>query len=105
MVVGHHGANLLHVQQRVKMALSHTHDYVINHNHNMEVKNVQVTTRNKRNARTPMFYVQVCTFALSDNEAVLVFKKSFVNSRYIICLLYTSPSPRDATLARMPSSA
>ena len=25
--------------------------------------------------------------------------------RYTICLLYTSPSPRDATLSRMPSSA
>ena len=24
---------------------------------------------------------------------------------YKICLLYTSPSPRDATLSRMPSSA
>ena len=24
---------------------------------------------------------------------------------YLICLLYTSPSPRDATLSRMPSSA
>ena len=24
---------------------------------------------------------------------------------YYICLLYTSPSPRDATLSRMPSSA
>ena len=27
------------------------------------------------------------------------------DSKYIICLLYTSPSPRDATLSRMPSSA
>ena len=26
-------------------------------------------------------------------------------SRIIHCLLYTSPSPRDATLSRMPSSA
>ena len=26
-------------------------------------------------------------------------------SRYSDCLLYTSPSPRDATLSRMPSSA
>ena len=26
-------------------------------------------------------------------------------SLYIFCLLYTSPSPRDATLSRMPSSA
>ena len=31
----------------------------------------------------------------------------FVNStdEFIDCLLYTSPSPRDATLSRMPSSA
>ena len=28
-----------------------------------------------------------------------------VNRRYTSCLLYTSPSPRDATLSRMPSSA
>ena len=28
---------------------------------------------------------------------------NFVN--ILICLLYTSPSPRDATLSRMPSSA
>ena len=27
------------------------------------------------------------------------------DSRINICLLYTSPSPRDATLSRMPSSA
>ena len=27
------------------------------------------------------------------------------DSRHRICLLYTSPSPRDATLSRMPSSA
>ena len=25
--------------------------------------------------------------------------------RFFTCLLYTSPSPRDATLSRMPSSA
>ena len=31
-------------------------------------------------------------------------KARFV-SNYYICLLYTSPSPRDATLSRMPSSA
>ena len=28
-----------------------------------------------------------------------------VNWLYNFCLLYTSPSPRDATLSRMPSSA
>ena len=29
----------------------------------------------------------------------------FEVTAYIPCLLYTSPSPRDATLSRMPSSA
>ena len=32
-------------------------------------------------------------------------KKKTKVSRGVICLLYTSPSPRDATLSRMPSSA
>ena len=27
------------------------------------------------------------------------------NEMYVICLLYTSPSPRDGLLSRMPSSA
>ena len=31
--------------------------------------------------------------------------ESFLNNLNIGCLLYTSPSPRDATLSRMPSSA
>ena len=30
---------------------------------------------------------------------------STIGLQYYICLLYTSPSPRDATLSRMPSSA
>ena len=28
-----------------------------------------------------------------------------IQARPLLCLLYTSPSPRDATLSRMPSSA
>ena len=31
--------------------------------------------------------------------------KDTCGCHYISCLLYTSPSPRDATLSRMPSSA
>ena len=30
---------------------------------------------------------------------------SYYIKQYMDCLLYTSPSPRDATLSRMPSSA
>ena len=36
-----------------------------------------------------------------------VLNMSLINFKFfiILCLLYTSPSPRDATLSRMPSSA
>ena len=30
---------------------------------------------------------------------------SGLNAMYVVCLLYTSPSPRDGSLSRMPSSA
>jgi len=39
-------------------------------------------------------------------DMVSIGKNTVVRSgSYIVCLLYTSPSPRDATLSRMPSSA
>ena len=40
----------------------------------------------------------------SSLEAMFVRKKT-KNMHNKFCLLYTSPSPRDATLSRMPSSA
>ena len=44
-----------------------------------------------------------------ESEAVLKYAKprgrSSENPTYTICLLYTSPSPRDRTRSRMPSSA
>ena len=39
--------------------------------------------------------------SLSGGEA----RKNRIEAKLIDCLLYTSPSPRDATLSRMPSSA
>ena len=38
-----------------------------------------------------------------DKEEKLILQK--IKQEKKICLLYTSPSPRDATLSRMPSSA
>ena len=35
----------------------------------------------------------------------IFFMPFYLKSRVYTCLLYTSPSPRDATLSRMPSSA
>ena len=46
---------------------------------------------------------QYCLFNDDDSPWDAIVKHS--HSKGIICLLYTSPSPRDATLSRMPSSA
>ena len=44
--------------------------------------------------------------ASKKNLRRLSVEDAFVHSRKVLfCLLYTSPSPRDATLSRMPSSA
>ena len=40
-----------------------------------------------------------------DSFAESVGTEEKVITLWILCLLYTSPSPRDATLSRMPSSA
>ena len=42
---------------------------------------------------------------VAQRRKLLDFLKNKEEQRYKDCLLYTSPSPRDATLSRMPSSA
>ena len=42
---------------------------------------------------------------ISDNSGVLGLGGIIGGTKSGTCLLYTSPSPRDATLSRMPSSA
>ena len=41
----------------------------------------------------------------SSNNAVGILTTSPTNASLDVCLLYTSPSPRDGLLSRMPSSA
>ena len=43
-------------------------------------------------------------YALEFNTE-MVQNKIGIHTRHIACLLYTSPSPRDRTRSRMPSSA
>ena len=38
-------------------------------------------------------------------DSILISERIVRDDVYTSCLLYTSPSPRDATLSRMPSSA
>ena len=44
-------------------------------------------------------------FELAFNYPYLLDLPFAIDVKFNICLLYTSPSPRDATLSRMPSSA
>ena len=48
---------------------------------------------------------QACIAALTERQGAIVNIASISGLRASTCLLYTSPSPRDATLSRMPSSA
>ena len=52
------------------------------------------------------WYVRLCRRRFWKNE-IGADKRAAYETLYqcMICLLYTSPSPRDATLSRMPSSA
>ena len=60
------------------------------------------TYRNPFNETDPEKLAACCIAALEDEIA---FQGASTIAAFIICLLYTSPSPRDATLSRMPSSA
>ena len=52
------------------------------------------------------FVVKVGWFILFVFKTIIMFIACVgVFAVLLICLLYTSPSPRDATLSRMPSSA
>ena len=48
------------------------------------------------------------TVGLTEDQAIKEYGQDNIKvykSSFASCLLYTSPSPRDATLSRMPSSA
>ena len=52
----------------------------------------------RSNIRSPL---AICTLIRYSSEVPCIVE----NVEYITCLLYTSPSPRDAHESRMPSSA
>ena len=76
--------------------------------------NVYLGNPNLKKANTPHEFTeeQVIEFIKCKNDPVY-FAKNYIKivsldeglTQFHPCLLYTSPSPRDATLSRMPSSA
>ena len=71
--------------------------------------NVQESFRNYRQLtylREPLKQSSIATLTLAVFLSLMMAVwVAFYAARRLICLLYTSPSPRDATLSRMPSSA
>ena len=58
--------------------------------------------REARRAELVEDYVELISDLLVDGGEA---RQVDIAARLGVCLLYTSPSPRDATLSRMPSSA
>ena len=56
--------------------------------------------------RSRVSTVVMCTLALAAAlVGILLLNVQITQGQYQLCLLYTSPSPRDGLLSRMPSSA
>ena len=53
----------------------------------------------------PLTTIELMGLLTSDSRHIENLEKNFKDTKFYFCLLYTSPSPRDATLSRMPSSA
>ena len=49
--------------------------------------------------------IQIVERSLEKYGAPVYVRHEIVHNRYVVCLLYTSPSPRDRQKSRMPSSA
>ena len=59
----------------------------------------------KSKTESPTTRLKTLLLKLSENTIDLKYHKGSEMHTSDTCLLYTSPSPRDATLSRMPSSA
>ena len=61
------------------------------------------------NLVVPFYLISYGVKSVQSNLAAILMSTTPLSStilgHYYTCLLYTSPSPRDATLSRMPSSA
>ena len=68
------------------------------------VLNEGIRKNNRTGVDTIMYFGYHYKVDLAAGFPLLTTKKIFFNS-VISCLLYTSPSPRDRTRSRMPSSA
>ena len=75
--------------------------------HNLKAKHVIHTVGPKWSKRMDSFYRAILLILLVTPISATAepFIHGYPGKRSYVCLLYTSPSPRDGLLSRMPSSA
>ena len=69
----------------------------------IELFSEEIPARMQRKASSDL--EQLFTEGISELGLTYESSASFSTPRRLTCLLYTSPSPRDGLLSRMPSSA
>ena len=73
---------------------------------NLGVEPMPYDTKTRPDVRGIISYDKYQVVVANGNETVLdIAKRLDLDPRQFSCLLYTSPSPRDGLLSRMPSSA
>ena len=71
-------------------------------------KNILKAELKRRGITYAQLADKLSLLGISENERNLankISRGSFTAAFFMICLLYTSPSPRDLSTSRMPSSA
>ena len=68
-----------------------------------ETKEFEITIKSKLEFKD--YLIEFLNKNSTYDVPQIIYKKYHAEMKYYNCLLYTSPSPRDATLSRMPSSA
>ena len=68
-------------------------------------KGEKLEARMRAQTEAAVIEADICLFVYDARQGVTPLDRTFASFVRKTCLLYTSPSPRDATLSRMPSSA
>ena len=100
---------MVHASWRDLANLAKNRDVVVATDHKYE----ELRTEKVRFAAI-FFAMALALFFITDKLSISLYAGALgmvlsgvltIDEAYEACLLYTSPSPRDATLSRMPSSA
>ena len=87
------------------MAIPMVSKLLRNHLHELALNDQRIDGREQWVGRPLQLEVDVLERAEGSAKVTMGDTIVYAGVKFQFCLLYTSPSPRDATLSRMPSSA